>query len=156
MHSKRPVWIRRSTRCLRAAPRSSIYKTQPSLRKPAKFWPQSKALNTSMVQRTTVRSASQRPKKIYGVQPAVRDGEEGYSFSGTKGGPVTAAALQTGGSHGYLASDPALHPIFIASGRGVRKGIKLGLVSNQDIASTIAKLLGVQLPTSKGKPIPLQ
>jgi predicted AlkP superfamily pyrophosphatase or phosphodiesterase len=80
----------------------------------------------------------------------------GYSFSGSTGGPVTAAVLQTGGSHAYLASDPELHPIFIASGRGVRSGVNLGLVSNLDVAPTIAKLLGVTLPTAKGKPLPLQ
>jgi predicted AlkP superfamily pyrophosphatase or phosphodiesterase len=80
----------------------------------------------------------------------------GYSFAGTVGGPVTAEAAQTGGSHAYLASDPALHPIFIASGRGVRQGVKLGLVVNLDVASTIAKLLGVSLPTAKGKPLPLE
>lgn len=82
--------------------------------------------------------------------------KDGYSFSGTTGGPVTAAVLQVGGSHAYLASDPDLHPIFIASGYGVRAGVKLGLVSNLDVASTIAQLLGVALPTAKGKPLPLR
>ena len=80
----------------------------------------------------------------------------GYSFSGTVGGPATAAVPQIGGSHAYLASDPDLHPIFIAKGYGVRKGAQLGLVSNLDVASTIAKLLGVSLPSAKGKPILLQ
>lgn len=79
----------------------------------------------------------------------------GYSFSGTTGGPSMTAVTQTGGSHGYLASDPDMHPIFIASGYGVRKGVQLGLVSNLDVAPTIAKLLGIQLPTAKGKPLPL-
>jgi predicted AlkP superfamily pyrophosphatase or phosphodiesterase len=82
--------------------------------------------------------------------------KDGYSIAGTKGGPVTAAVPQVGGSHAYLASDPDLHPIFIASGYGVRQGVKLGLVSNLDVASTIARLLGVSLPTAKGKPLPLQ
>lgn len=80
----------------------------------------------------------------------------GYSFAGTVGGPVTAEVAQTGGSHAYLASDPELHPIFIATGHGVRKGVNLGLVVNLDVAPTIAKLLGIQLPTAKGKPLPLQ
>jgi predicted AlkP superfamily pyrophosphatase or phosphodiesterase len=82
--------------------------------------------------------------------------KEGYSFSGTAGGPVTAAVPQTGGSHAYLASDPDLYPIFIASGYGVKAGVKLGLVKNLDVASTIAKLLGVSLPTASGKPLALQ
>jgi arylsulfatase A-like enzyme len=46
--------------------------------------------------------------------------------------------------------------IFIASGYGVRGGAKLHKVANIDIAPTIAKLLGVALPTAKGKAIPLE
>ncbi len=81
--------------------------------------------------------------------------KDGYSFSGATGGPVTAAVPQVGGSHGYLASDTDMNPIFIASGRGVKAGVKLGVVSNLDIAPTIAKLLGIALPSAKGKPLPL-
>jgi predicted AlkP superfamily pyrophosphatase or phosphodiesterase len=78
---------------------------------------------------------------------------QGYSFSGATGGPVTAEVPQTGGSHGYPASDPDMNPIFIASGYRVRPQGRIGTVSNLDIAPTIAKLLGVPLPTAKGKPI---
>ncbi len=81
---------------------------------------------------------------------------DGYSFSGATGGPVTAEVPQQGGSHGYLASESDMNPIFIASGYGVRKGVSLGVVSNIDLAPTIAKLLGVALPTAKGKVLPLQ
>ncbi len=79
----------------------------------------------------------------------------GYSFSGATGGPVTAAVPQTGGSHGYPASDPDMEAIFIASGYGIRKGAKLDRVANTDVAPTIAGLLGVQLPSAKGSPIPI-
>ncbi|MBZ5617821.1 MAG: ectonucleotide pyrophosphatase/phosphodiesterase [Acidobacteriia bacterium] len=82
--------------------------------------------------------------------------KDGYSFSGAAGGPVTAAVPQQGGSHGYLASDPEMDAIFIASGYGVRGGAKLDKVANIDIAPTIAKLLGVALPAAKGKAIPLE
>ena len=82
--------------------------------------------------------------------------KDGYSFAGATGGPVTAAVPQVGGSHGYLASESDMNPIFIASGYGVRAGGKVGIVSNLDIAPTIAKLLGVSLPTAKGKPIQLR
>ena len=80
----------------------------------------------------------------------------GYSFAASTGGPVTAAAPQIGGSHGYLASDPDMDPIFIASGYGVGPGAKLAAIQNIDVASTIAALLGVQLPTAIGKPIPVK
>lgn len=81
--------------------------------------------------------------------------KEGYSFSGATGGPVTAAAPQTGGSHGYLASDPDMNAIFIASGYRVRAQGRLGEVSNLAIAPTIAQLLGVKLPSAQGRPVPI-
>lgn len=82
--------------------------------------------------------------------------KDGYSFSGATGGPVTAEVPQQGGSHGYLASESDMNPVFIASGYGVRKGVQLGTVSNIDIAPTIAKLLGLTIPSAKGKILALQ
>jgi predicted AlkP superfamily pyrophosphatase or phosphodiesterase len=64
---------------------------------------------------------------------------------------VTAAVPQQAGSHGYLASDPDLDAIFIASGYGVKAGTKLDEVRSIDVAPTIAKLLDLPLPTAKGK-----
>jgi predicted AlkP superfamily pyrophosphatase or phosphodiesterase len=80
----------------------------------------------------------------------------GYSFSGAAGGAVTAAVPQQAGSHGYLASDPDLDAIFIASGYGVKPGARLSEVRSIDLAPTIAKLMGVSLPNVKGKLLPLQ
>ncbi len=82
--------------------------------------------------------------------------KDGYSFSGAAGGPVTAAVPQQAGSHGYLASDPDMDAIFIASGYGVRAGAKLEKIANIDVAPTIAELLGVRLATAKGRSIPMQ
>jgi predicted AlkP superfamily pyrophosphatase or phosphodiesterase len=82
--------------------------------------------------------------------------KDGYSFSGATGGPVTAAVPQQRGSHGYLASDHDMDALFIASGFGVRAGALSGQISNLDVAPTIAKLLGVPLPSAKGKPLPIQ
>ncbi len=82
--------------------------------------------------------------------------KDGYSFSGAAGGPVTSEVLQQAGSHGYLASDPEMDAIFIASGYGVRPGTQLDRIANIDVASTIAALLGVALPGARGKPIPMQ
>jgi hypothetical protein len=79
----------------------------------------------------------------------------GYAFSGATGGPVTAEAPQTGGSHGYIASDPEMDAIFIASGYGVRREANLNRVANVDVAPTIAELLGVDLPSAKGRPLPV-
>ena len=82
--------------------------------------------------------------------------KDGYAFSGATGGPVTAAVAQQAGGHGYLASDPEMDALFIASGYGVHAGATLGRIANIDVAPTIAKLLGVTLPPVKGKAISLQ
>ena len=82
--------------------------------------------------------------------------KSGYSFSGATGGAVTAAVPQQAGSHGYLASDPDLDAIFIASGYGVKAGAKLSEVRSIDVAPTIAKLLGLPLPTAKGKALTIE
>lgn len=79
----------------------------------------------------------------------------GYSFAGATGGPVTAAAAQTGGSHGYIASDPEMDALFIASGYGIAGGAKLDRIANVDVAPTIARLLGVSLPSAKGHALPI-
>ena len=97
-----------------------------------------------------------RPEKDPQFGQLLLAAKDGYSFSGATGGPVTAAVPQVGGSHGYLASEPDMNPIFIASGYGVRAGGKVGVISNLDIAPTIAQLLGITLPTAKGKAIPLR
>jgi arylsulfatase A-like enzyme len=76
----------------------------------------------------------------------------GYAFSGAKGGPVTAEAKQVGGSHGYVASDPDMDALFIGAGRGIPRSVKLDRISNLDVAPSIARLLGVELPSAKGQP----
>jgi len=79
----------------------------------------------------------------------------GYSFAGAAGGPVTAEARQVGGSHGYVATDPEMDALFIASGYGIAAGTWIDRVANLDVAPTIARLLGVSLPAAKGKALPL-
>jgi predicted AlkP superfamily pyrophosphatase or phosphodiesterase len=80
---------------------------------------------------------------------------DGYSFSGATGGPVSAELPQQGGGHGYLASDPEMDAIFIASGYGVVRGRTLTQFPNVNVAPTIAKLLGIALPSAQGQPVPL-
>jgi predicted AlkP superfamily pyrophosphatase or phosphodiesterase len=71
---------------------------------------------------------------------------EGYAFTAAAGEQiVNDAAEGSFGSHGYLASDPDLAAIFIASGRGIRRGVTLDSVSTIDVAPTMAQLLGVEL-----------
>ena len=81
---------------------------------------------------------------------------DGYAVSGAVTGndfflPVTGSMSQ--GYHGYLASNPRMDAVFIASGRGIKRGVKIGMVDNIDVAPTIAHLLGQQLPGAEGKVI---
>ncbi len=61
------------------------------------------------------------------------------------------AAEGSFGSHGYLASDPDLGAIFIASGRGISSGVTVDSVRTIDLAPTMARLLGVELKDTEGK-----
>jgi predicted AlkP superfamily pyrophosphatase or phosphodiesterase len=77
---------------------------------------------------------------------------EGYAFTAALGPQVVNDAAEGGfGSHGYVASDPELGAMFIASGRGIRPGVRLEAVDNIDLAPTMAQLLGLSLKDVDGK-----
>jgi predicted AlkP superfamily pyrophosphatase or phosphodiesterase len=77
---------------------------------------------------------------------------EGYAFTADASGPAVIDAPSASlGSHGYVASDPDLLSIFIASGRGIAPGRRLEVISNLDIAPTAARLLGVELKDVQGR-----
>lgn len=78
----------------------------------------------------------------------------GYAFSNPRGadtGPVVISSEQTTGAHGYVAGDPDMDAIFIASGYGIRTATSVEKIQNVDVAPTIAKLLNLQLPNPRGK-----
>lgn len=80
----------------------------------------------------------------------------GYSFTESVEGeePVVARSSK-GGTHGYLPTHPEIYATFIAWGAGVTPGTDLGLISNQDVAPTIANILGVDFPSAEGKVLKL-
>ena len=55
------------------------------------------------------------------------------------------------GSHGYLASDPRMDGIFIACGRRIKPGTRLGPVPNVAVAPVVMTLLGESLPAAAGQ-----
>ena len=76
----------------------------------------------------------------------------GYAFTGAATGDVVnGPSINYSGTHGYSSSDPELDGIFIASGAGIKKGVKLDRMRNLDVAPTIARLLDVPLPNVDGK-----
>ncbi len=78
-----------------------------------------------------------------------------HAFSNQASGDeeITPVTLTSGspGSHGYLASNTNMNAVFVAGGRGIRRGAKLGIVDNRDVAPTIMHLLGQKLPGTDGK-----
>jgi predicted AlkP superfamily pyrophosphatase or phosphodiesterase len=73
----------------------------------------------------------------------------GYSVASEQDGDDVSPA--TGGSHGYLNSDPNMQAIFLAWGNGIRKGIHLNAIANVDVAPTIAALFGLEWRQAKGR-----
>jgi hypothetical protein len=77
---------------------------------------------------------------------------DGYAFVAAPNGPpvvdVPPASL---GSHGYVATEPDIQAIFIASGRGIRSGVAVDRVRTLDLAPTAARLLGVDLGPVEGR-----
>jgi predicted AlkP superfamily pyrophosphatase or phosphodiesterase len=77
--------------------------------------------------------------------------KEGYSIGGSAAGDEVVVPQPAAGVHGYLSTEPRMKAVFIASGAGVRADGRLDTAENVDVAPTIARLLGVDLPTATGK-----
>ena len=80
--------------------------------------------------------------------------KKSYSFADTVDGEnVVAPRDSLAGTHGYLPEHHDLLATCVMWGGGVKPGASLGQISNQDIAPTIARLLGIEMPTAAGKPL---
>jgi len=90
-------------------------------------------------------ASSQAPDLVLTAAPE-------YMFNGESEGDYVT--LAEGGTHGYINSDPQMQAIFIASGASIRKGARLGNISNVDVAPTIAALLGLAMEHTAGHAIP--
>lgn len=78
--------------------------------------------------------------------------KSGYAFqAGCVGDAAVVVSQNYRGTHGYRADDPELDGIFLAVGCGVRRGARLGRISNLDVAPTVARLLGVAMDGVEGK-----
>ncbi len=92
------------------------------------------------------------PTENQGMGELILYPKAGFAFSGAAAGDViTGPAVNYGGTHGYSSRDPELDGIFIASGSGIKPGVKVPRVRNLDVAPTIARLLDVPLPDVEGK-----
>ena len=77
-----------------------------------------------------------------------------YSFGNSATGDELLGTRKTvTGTHGYLPDQPQLHSVCVIWGPGIKPGTDLGKVNSIDVAPTIAKILGVALPSAEGKPL---
>ncbi len=77
-----------------------------------------------------------------------------YAFSEASGGDrVVIKQSKLTGTHGYLPDQPDMLSMCIISGPGLKAGTKLGKIRAIDIAPTVARILGIELPAAEGKPI---
>lgn len=92
------------------------------------------------------------PEENQGMGDLILYPKPGYAFnSNAAGESVIAPSGNYNGTHGYLNSDPEIDGIFIASGRGIRRGVVLERMANVDVAPTIARLMGLNLPDPDGR-----
>jgi len=92
------------------------------------------------------------PDENQGMGDLILYPKNGYVFSGGVAGDALVGPTDNyGGSHGFSSRDPELDGIFIASGSGIKRGVKLERVRNLDVAPTIARLLDVPLPNVEGR-----
>ena len=94
------------------------------------------------------------PDENSGMGELILYPKPGYAFNAVAtGDDIVGPSTNYGGTHGYNSADPELDGIFLASGAGIKPGVKLARVRNLDVAPTIAHLLGVELPNVDGRPI---
>ena len=80
--------------------------------------------------------------------------KSGYSFTNSESGnEIVVPRASRGGTHGYLPDQPDMLGTLVLSGHGIKPGTRLGKVTNLDVAPTIARLLGIELPSAEGKPL---
>lgn len=93
------------------------------------------------------------PASMSRMADVVLAAADGVAFADGVEGAAIESMPAAAGAHGYLNTDRDMRAIFIASGAGVKSGASLGVISNVDIAPTIARWLGVPLPTATGQPL---
>jgi len=73
----------------------------------------------------------------------------GYLFDDAASGELLRAAAARGAG-GYVSQGPAQSPGFAAWGRGIRRGIRIPVMRQTDVAPTLARLLGLSLGETEG------
>jgi len=101
-----------------------------------------------VVSRAELDALGAYPEAAFFIEPA-----EGYYVSDGVADASVLVGTRRRGAHGFLPTETRMHTGFIASGAGIRPGVPLPLVRQIDIAPTIARLLGFDMPSADGVPI---
>jgi len=75
----------------------------------------------------------------------------GYSFNDALTPPAIAPTDGLKGTHGHDPRPDYMQATFLAAGAGIKPGVQLAQIQNIDVAPTIARLLGVALPSAEGR-----
>jgi len=76
----------------------------------------------------------------------------GWAFVGDVTGDVVGDGRDSyQGTHGHLPDQDFMHATFVAAGAGIQPETSLGTIRNIDVAPTVARLLGVALPSAEGR-----
>ena len=67
--------------------------------------------------------------------------------------PSIVAVVSGRGTHGYGPDHPDMGSSFIIAGDGVRRGLDLGRIDMRAIAPTLARALGLSLPSAEKPPL---
>lgn len=81
------------------------------------------------------------------------DAKGGFAMGGALTGDVVRPQAKTTGAHGYRNTHPEMHAAFFVMGPGVQTGRDLGTIDLRQIAPTLARALGVSLPTATQAPL---
>lgn len=98
-----------------------------------------------------------QPSEYPPMADIVLSAKDGYGFNGTAtGDEFVIKSDGTLGTHGFLSTNERMHATFIASGHGVRRGDRLGVINNIDLAPTIARMFNVKLESATGQALDLK
>lgn len=92
------------------------------------------------------------PAENQGMGDVILWAKPGFAFKDPATGTSTLAEPTNYlGTHGYANTDPELDGVFIASGAGIKTGVRIPRMANLDVAPTIAELMGLSLPAVEGR-----
>jgi predicted AlkP superfamily pyrophosphatase or phosphodiesterase len=101
-----------------------------------------------LVRRAELDERGAYPEALFFFEPA-----EGYYLSDGFAQDSFLIATTRRGAHGFLPTEPRMFTGLIVSGAGVRASVPLPSVRQIDIAPTVARLLGFDMPEADGVPL---